>query len=70
MDTCPDCGRSKDTDWCGYCWGLAAGAAYHRGGIEEVERMNKKNSSGSSCLLVLLSGAAIPAAFDIIQRIT
>lgn len=73
MQEYPKCGRLKDSEECGYCWGLAAGAAFHRGDIEEVERMSGRNSSENApkgaCLLVLLSGAALPVAWEVVQRL-
>ncbi|GAA2472056.1 hypothetical protein GCM10010406_04660 [Streptomyces thermolineatus] len=70
METCSDCGRSKQGDWCGYCWGLAAGVTYHEGGIDAVRRMSEGKKSGGGCVLVLFSGAAIPVALEVVQRLT
>lgn len=65
MQTCPACQRLMDGDECGYCWGLAAGEAYHQGGLEAVRRMNTPDKTGSGCLLVLLSGSALPVAWEL-----
>lgn len=67
MRTCPDCRHLMDGDECGYCWGLAAGEAFHQGGVEAVRRMNNPGRTGGGCLLVLLSGAAIPVAWEVAQ---
>lgn len=78
MATCPTCGREEHAfgAWkCGYCAGQEIGAAYHRGGLPEVERMAEQKRSGNGsggggCLLVLFSGGAITAALEIAQRLT
>ncbi|GAA4857248.1 hypothetical protein [Saccharopolyspora cebuensis] len=61
METCPKCGRLKDSEGCGYCWGLAAGMAYHQAQYEREHGIERgRTRSGAGCSLVLLAATALP----------
>lgn len=68
MDTCPECGRAKDGETCGYCLGLRLG---HETNLSLYEAevggnpRSRRDVNGGGCVLVILAVAILPALFSI-----